>query len=226
MSGWGSAYPMPQRSGRPSTRSIPCACSRKTRSIVSGESSRTPSSSPPLATTCWTRATARALQWPLPPPISARRQPGGVGLLGGHQRPGEGLRTPDRRDRSAAPATSMLVGGITCEIRGQSVSTAPIWKSAPSGPGDLLGDELLEPAAVEPADEFADRVSEAHEVVAGRGSRLPPRCLGGEHRGADRIGSKTSSMLTGCSQPDTPEVCESRWRTSMSSLPLAPNSGQ
>ena len=38
--------------------------------------------------------------------------------------------------------------------------------------------------------------------------------------------SYRSSTTTGWSQPDTPEVCDSRWRTRTSALPLAANSGQ
>src|SRR5437763_1689695 len=38
--------------------------------------------------------------------------------------------------------------------------------------------------------------------------------------------SYMSSTATGCAQPETPEVCAIRWRTSMPSLPLAANSGQ
>src|ERR1700758_169176 len=59
----------------PSTRSIPLNCTSKIRSIVLGESSRTPSTSPPQATADWRRARERALPWPLPAPMSARRQP-------------------------------------------------------------------------------------------------------------------------------------------------------
>jgi len=43
------------------------------RSTVDGESSETPSSVPPLATTAWMRATERALPCPFAAPISARR---------------------------------------------------------------------------------------------------------------------------------------------------------
>src|SRR3954466_4486759 len=38
--------------------------------------------------------------------------------------------------------------------------------------------------------------------------------------------SYTSSMVTGGSQPETPEVCDSRWRTLIPDLPRAANSGQ
>src|SRR6478752_1246997 len=38
--------------------------------------------------------------------------------------------------------------------------------------------------------------------------------------------SYTSSMVTGWSQPETPEVCDSKWRTLIPALPLVANSGQ
>src|SRR5436305_4932211 len=38
--------------------------------------------------------------------------------------------------------------------------------------------------------------------------------------------SYTSSMVTGWSQPETPEVCDRRWRTLIPALPRAANSGQ
>src|SRR5215470_12686812 len=60
-----------------------------------------------------------------------------------------------------------------------------------------------------------------------------PEAVPGSHQGAwaasravDLSQSYTSSMVTGCSQPDTPEVCDSRWRTLTPALPRAANSGQ
>src|SRR5882724_861819 len=38
--------------------------------------------------------------------------------------------------------------------------------------------------------------------------------------------SYTSSMVTGWSQPETPEVCDRSWRTLIPALPQAANSGQ
>src|SRR5258708_6274321 len=38
--------------------------------------------------------------------------------------------------------------------------------------------------------------------------------------------SYTSSIVTGWSQPETPEVCDSSWRTLIAALPRAANSGQ
>src|SRR6185295_5538818 len=55
----------------------------------------------------------------------------------------------------------------------------------------------------------------------------------GSHQGAcaasmavDLSQSYTSSMVTGCSQPETPEVCDKRWRTLIPALPRTANSGQ
>src|SRR3954454_9841462 len=66
---------MPNLNGMPITRSLPLLCTSKIRSIVGGERSRTPSTSPPQATADWRRAAERALPWPLAAPMSARRQP-------------------------------------------------------------------------------------------------------------------------------------------------------
>src|SRR3954454_22496606 len=38
--------------------------------------------------------------------------------------------------------------------------------------------------------------------------------------------SYTSSMVTGWSQPETPEACDSKWRTLIPALPRAANSDQ
>src|SRR5262245_15397419 len=60
-----------------------------------------------------------------------------------------------------------------------------------------------------------------------------PESVPGSHQGAwaasravDLSQSYTSSRVTGCSQPETPEVCDRRWRTLTPALPLAANSGQ
>src|SRR5262249_47281339 len=45
-------------------------------------------------------------------------------------------------------------------------------------------------------------------------------------RAVDLSQSYKSSRVIGCSQPDTPEVCDSRWRTLTPALPRAANSGQ
>src|SRR5262245_21799401 len=60
-----------------------------------------------------------------------------------------------------------------------------------------------------------------------------PEAVPGSHQGAwaasravDLSQSYRSSRVIGCSQPETPEVCDNRWRTLIPALPLAPNSGQ
>src|SRR5262245_30446158 len=60
-----------------------------------------------------------------------------------------------------------------------------------------------------------------------------PEAVPGSHQGAwaasravDLSQSYRSSRVIGCSQPETPEVCDRRWRTLTPALPLAANSGQ
>src|SRR3954447_25877400 len=60
-----------------------------------------------------------------------------------------------------------------------------------------------------------------------------PEAVPGSHQGAcaasravDLSQSYRSSRVIGCSQPETPEACDSRWRTLIPALPLAANSGQ
>src|SRR3954447_13850697 len=60
-----------------------------------------------------------------------------------------------------------------------------------------------------------------------------PEAVPGSHQGAwaasravDLSQSYRSSRVIGCSQPETPEVCDRRWRTLIPALPLAANSGQ
>src|SRR6516164_4925672 len=60
-----------------------------------------------------------------------------------------------------------------------------------------------------------------------------PEAVPGSHQGAcaasravDLSQSYMSSRVIGCSQPETPEVCDSSWRTLIPALPLAANSGQ
>src|SRR5262249_59993956 len=49
---------------------------------------------------------------------------------------------------------------------------------------------------------------------------------GAASRAVDWCQSYRSSRVIGGSQPETPEVCDSRWRTLIPALPLAANSGQ
>src|SRR5580765_6837505 len=60
-----------------------------------------------------------------------------------------------------------------------------------------------------------------------------PEAVPGSHQGAwaasravDLSQSYMSSRVIGCSQPETPDMCDSRWRTLIAALPLAANSGQ
>src|SRR5262245_23699765 len=60
-----------------------------------------------------------------------------------------------------------------------------------------------------------------------------PEAVPGSHQGAwaasravDLSQSYRSSSVIGCSQPETPEVCDSSWRTLIPALPRAANSGQ
>ena len=155
---------------------MPLACSRKISSMVSGRSSRTPSTSPPREMTDRMRATERALPCPLAAPMSARRQPGVFASSADDRRPGERLdrravraegrqveRQRRRRDHVRDPAPVAL-GGADLEVGAER-------------PGDLLGHELLERLAGDPAQHLADQVPEVQRVVAGRGARLPPRRL-------------------------------------------------
>src|SRR3954454_14728271 len=67
---------MPNRTGMPSTRSIPLDCSVKISLHVSGFSSRTPLASPWFEMTDWAVTTERALPWPLAAAMSAWRHSG------------------------------------------------------------------------------------------------------------------------------------------------------
>src|SRR5580765_2569749 len=60
-----------------------------------------------------------------------------------------------------------------------------------------------------------------------------PEAVPGSHQGAwaasravDLSQSYTSSRVMGCSQPDTPDMCDRRWRILIRALPRAANSGQ
>ncbi len=168
---------MPSRSGTPSTRSTPFGCSRKISSMVSGRSSRTPSTSPPREITDMIRATERALPCPLAAPMSAFRQPGVLASSASRTGPVKvltaGLSMPRaaqverqrrRRDHVGDPAP-VAFGGADLEVGAERS-------------GDLVGDELLQRLAADPADDLADQVPEVERVVARRGARLPPRRLG------------------------------------------------
>src|SRR6516164_4578190 len=60
-----------------------------------------------------------------------------------------------------------------------------------------------------------------------------PEAVPGSHQGAwaasravDLSQSYTSSRVMGFSQPETPDMCDSKWRTLTAALPLVANSGQ
>src|ERR1700676_3181372 len=175
---------MPQRSGTPSTRSTPLSCSRKIRSIVSGRSRRIPPTSPPRATTDMILATERAFPCPFAAPMSAPPARG-VGVLGLRGRAREGLerravlagrlqvdRQRRRRDHVRDPLPVAFLGA-DLEIGAER-------------PGDFIGHELLERLAADPPHDLADQVTVTERVVTRRGSRLPPRSLGGHPGGGLR----------------------------------------
>ena len=80
-------------------------------------------------------ATERALPWPLPAPMSARRQPSVQVVSGGHD------RVAHRLERHAVavqlhrrPAPAATGGGTTLATRWNSKGDRPMWKSAPTAP--------------------------------------------------------------------------------------------
>jgi hypothetical protein len=74
-------------------------------------------------------------------------------------------------------------GAMSWAIRPESSCRAPIWKSASSGPRDLVADEVFQGLSSCPANQLSDQVPEVERVIARRGARLPPRRLGREQRG-------------------------------------------
>src|SRR3954468_3179107 len=117
----------------PSTRSTVSLCTSRIRSIVFGESSRTPSTSPPQATADWRRATDRALPWPLPAPMSARRQRS-VQLHSALMAGPVLVLNSTLLGSSWVRSSGCTGGGTTLATRWNSDDGRPIWKSAPSGP--------------------------------------------------------------------------------------------
>ena len=63
-------------------------------------------------------------------------------------------------------------------------------------------------------------------VVARGGARLPPRRLRRQPAPSASPSRRGPRRRPAASSPDTPDVCDSRCRTSTSSLPFAANSGQ
>jgi hypothetical protein len=126
---------MPILSGMPSTGSTVWLCTSKIRLIAFGESSRTPSTSPPQVTADWGRATDRALPWPLVAPMSAHRQRS-VQRCSMFK-----SRTGPVKVLNAGPSGSSWLRSIGCGGHGTRLATRwksdggrPMWKSSPSGP--------------------------------------------------------------------------------------------
>ena len=136
------------------------------------------------------------------------------------------VRTTGLAGSSASRSNGSGGGGTTSAIRPQSSSRAPIWKSAPSGPAISSATNCLSGVPRDPPDDLADEVALVERVVARRRARLPPRRLRGEPRRPSSPSRTCPRPTNGWSQPETPEVCDIRCRTSTPSLPFAANSGQ
>ena len=59
-------------------------------------------------------------------------------------------------------------------------SGGPMKNSAPSGPGDLVGEPGAHGLPGDPANHLADEVALGHGVIARGAAGLPPRLLGGQ----------------------------------------------
>ena len=118
---------------------MPRYCSSLARSQPSGDSSLMPFTSPPQASTDCTAATERALPYPLPDRISARRQATLFPSLTRIAVPpvaAPGVLGPGSPGGAAARSPSGASGGARAGAK-RSSSPAPAgmvrWKSAPSG---------------------------------------------------------------------------------------------
>ena len=173
---------MPNLSGTPSTTSMPFACSRKISSMVSGRSSRTPSTSPPAGDDRQDAGDRPRVPVAVRGADVGRAPPRRVGVAGVSDRScqrldgravrrerGQVERQRWRRDhrRDAAPVAS---AGADLEVGAERRR-------------DLLGHELLERLAGDPPQHLADQVAEVQRVVARGGTRLPPGRLRGEPGG-------------------------------------------
>src|SRR6266567_4323972 len=215
---------MPNRSGTPSTRSTPLACSSKIRSIVLGPSRRMPSTSPPSEMADRMRPTERAFPCPLQAPMSACRQPAVLAAAASATGPVKVLNA-GLCGSMESMSNGSGGGGTTSAMRSQSRSSAPIWKSAPSGPATSSATNRL--------SDFPVILRTISPTMCPWLSAWYPDAVPGSHHGAwlascavDLSQSYMSRVTNGCSQPDTPEVCARRCLTSMSCLPLAAYSGQ
>ncbi len=185
-----------------------------------------PRASPPQASTDCTAATERALPYPLPDRISARRQatlfpsltriavppvaapwsPGGAATRSPSGASG-GARTGAKRSSSPAPAGMVR------------------WKSAPSGFAMCSAKKVARDWPVILLTTSPTRNPWVTEWY--------PASVPGSQRGACRARrvvaprqSYRSATATGGSNSGRPAVCDSRCRTSTRSLPAAANSGQ
>ena len=98
----------------------------------------------------------------------------------------------DRADRAVGIEVAELLqpkvsaGGITWATRWSCSGPVPMWKSAPSGAGDLLGEELAHGrAAGDAPDHLADEVA----LGEARGS---PDAVPGSHIGACAASSEVA----------------------------------
>ena len=117
---------------------MPRYCSWLARAQPSGESSLTPRTVPPQASTDWTAATERALPYPLPDGISARRH---AGVLATASRIPAGAAASSLSavflalGAGADPQSAGSPGGaMPAANRTSSAALSVNWKSAPSGP--------------------------------------------------------------------------------------------
>ena len=202
-------------------------------SQAAGDSTRTPSTVPPQASTDCTRATERALPKPLAAGTCARRQ---ATLLPSRTRTGVGgpvpapsrpVRCPAAGEvrRGAGDPVLVLPGrrdgqgdaGVVLRRRARSRSPRPAARrprrrrTADAAPGG-------------PPHQLAEQVPLGEGVVAGRGARGPARRGGREPRG--RRGPVVQLLDRDPPSPAGPAVCDSTCRRSTPSLPAAANSGQ
>ena len=160
------------------------------RSMVFRDSRRTPSTSPPLETTDWIRASERAFACrsrrrcrpaanPVPHDVEALHRTGEG--LEGHR-----FRVDLRGVRLVGSSVLGGRGGGRWHVHGHAVELGGIETDVevrPQRAGDLVRDEVAESLAGDAPDHLTDEVAVRHRVIAGRGPRLPPRRLRGEQGG-------------------------------------------
>ncbi len=178
MSFLGDAKPIPQRDGRPLTRSTPSALH------VEDEVDRLLAEQPDAVDLAAAGERGQDACDGSGVAVAVRRTdvrgPPGRGVRGcrRHRRARQGLvggtgcreggRIGRRRGRrhDVRDPRPVRFGCACLEVRSQRAS-------------DLLGDELPQGPAGDPVHEFPDEVPVVHHVVAGGRARLPPRCLRG-----------------------------------------------